>query len=108
MATLAACDPGHGIHLRSGVKTSLSDHSYCSLINIHQGARLSSSPERPEATAAKLMNRVEDHGKSSLSSAYLSTGGANSRSAQRFAPLQAVRAFEHKQRKSNTLKDTCP
>ena len=47
MATLAAYDPGHGIHPRSWMKTSLSDHSYRGLAVTHQelGARLSSSPE---------------------------------------------------------------
>ena len=34
---VATYDPGHGIYLRSGVKTSLSDHSYRRPTNIHHG-----------------------------------------------------------------------
>ena len=82
MATLATYDPGHGIYLRSGVKTSLSDHNYRRSINIHhvRAPQLESSVgQKPQQ--AKLMKLAEDHGKSSLPSAYLSTGGANSRSA---------------------------
>ena len=36
MATLAAYDPGHGIHPWSWMKTSLSDHSYRGLTVTHQ------------------------------------------------------------------------
>ena len=36
MATLAAYDPGHGIHPWSWMKTRLSDHSYRALTVTHQ------------------------------------------------------------------------
>ena len=40
------------------------------------------------------MSRAEDHGKRSLLSAYLSTGGFHSCFTWRYALLQAVRTFE--------------
>ena len=64
------------------MKTSLSDHSYRRPTDIHHGrapqleSRVGQKPQQ-----AKLMSRAEDHGKRSLPSAYLSTGGSYSCSA---------------------------
>ena len=78
MATLAAYDPGHGIHPWSWMKTSLSGHSF------------------------RGLTVAQNHRKTSLPSEYPSIVGFHPCLAWRYALLQAARTFEQGASKEKT------